>query len=263
MKKIAIGTLKGGVGKTQSVFNIAGFLAENGKNVLVFDNDPQGNTTNDFGLDKTEYNFIGAEEIYENNIPASDIIIKGPIKELPSLDIIPGSIKLTSTEMRVISLAGRELILKNWFKKNNDILSKYDYVIFDTNPSMSVINQNVFLVADSIIIVSDVGMNSLNGAEYFIELWSAILDRLGINNNIRAFIVNRVRNGVKVDRDFLDYLKEHETLKDILINTTIPLNTKLSEAEINNLPINLYDRTSSGFEAFKYIIDELEKRGVI
>ena len=263
MKKIAIGTLKGGVGKTQNVFNLAGFLAEKGKKFLVFDNDPQGNTTNDFGLDKLQESFKGAEEIYENDIKAENIIIKAPIKGLPNLDIIPGTIRLTSTEMRVISLAGRELILRNWFKKNRNVLSLYDYVIFDTNPSMSVINQNVFLIADSIIIVSDVGSNCLNGAEYFIDLWSEIIARLDMENNIKAFIVNKVRKGVNVDRDFLEYLKEHEAIKDIMLDTVITLNTKLNEAEINNLPINLYDRNSAGYEAFTQVVAELEKRGVV
>ncbi|WP_026896019.1 ParA family protein [Clostridiisalibacter paucivorans] len=263
MKTIAIGTLKGGVGKTQTVFNIVGFLAEMGKKVLVFDNDPQGNTTNDFGLDKRESRFIGAEEIYENDIKADDIIIKSPIEGLSNLDIIPGTILLTRTEMRVISLAGRELILKNWFKKNMKVLSQYDYVIFDTNPSMSVINQNVFLIADSIIVVSDIGMNSLDGAEYFIELWSEIIERLDKENNIKAFIMNKYRKGVNVDRDFLEYIKEHEVIKEILVDTPIPLNTKLNEAEINNLPINMYDRTSTGYKAFKKVINELMEKGVI
>jgi chromosome partitioning protein len=263
MKKVVIGTLKGGVGKTQMVFNLGGFLAQKGKKILIFDNDPQSNTTNDVGVDKRADNFCGAEEIYENNVKAEDIIVKSPISALPTLDIICGSIALTRSDMMLISQAGREYVLRKWIKNNQDILNEYDYMLFDTNPTMSVINQNVFLVADSIILVSDVGENSFEGADTFIELWSDVVSRLEIENNIKAFIVNKVRNGLTVDKQYLDFLKADEVISSILISTTIPLNPDLSKSEINKLPINLYDIESSGGQAYMALVEELIEKGVL
>lgn len=94
-----------------TTFNISSFLAEQGKKVLVVDVDPQGNATNNFGIDKTtmEHSVNNIFESKDNSI--DDIIFKVPIKELKTLDIIPSSIFLFQTELKLISLAGRELIL--------------------------------------------------------------------------------------------------------------------------------------------------------
>jgi chromosome partitioning protein len=262
MKKICIGTLKGGVGKTMLVFNLAGHLASEGKRVLIFDNDPQSNTTNDCGIDKRAKGFFGAEKIYGEGIKAEEIITKSPITQLPTLDIICGSIALTSSDMRLINQSGREHILRKWFKQNEEVLSKYDYVLFDTNPTMSVINQNVFSIADSIILVSDVGFNALEGAEYFIDLWQDICDSLDIENNIKALVVNKVRN-TNVDKEYIEYLQEDETMSTILIEQTIPLNVELSRSETDTLPINLFNPESSGGVAYTALVKELLDKEVL
>lgn len=264
MKIIAIGTLKGGVGKTQAVFNLAGLLAGQNKKVLIFDNDPQANVTSNLGIDETVEGFLGAEHIYENpKLDINEVIVKAPIKELPTLDIIPCSISLTGTEMRVINLAGREFLLKNYFKKNQEVMNQYDYIIFDTNPSMSVVNQNAFLISDSIILLSEAASNSLKGAELFMALWSEILERLDIQNNIKAFIINQYRQKVKLHKEFVEYVKDYEETKDIVMETMVPLNIKLSEAELENKPINLYAPLSAGGQAYEELIQELITKGVL
>lgn len=264
LKILSFGTLKGGVGKTQMVFNLAGILAEMGKKVLVFDNDPQANSTSDFNIDETAEGFIGAEEIFEDQtFDIHKVIVKAPIPELPNLDIIPCSIALTRTEMRIINLAGREFLLKNYFKRNKEVFNQYDYILFDTNPSMSVINQNAFLLSDALILVSEVGMNSLKGAELLMALWEEILERLDLENNIKAFIVNKFRKNVKLHSEYLEFCKEHEEIGSILMDTVIPLNSKLNESELENKPINIFDSSSIGGQAYKELADELLAKGVL
>jgi chromosome partitioning protein len=96
-----------------TTFSTAGILAEQGKKVAIADIDPQANITSNLGIDETEDGFFGIQELFEN--PKEDIrkvIRKAPIPQLPSLDIIPGSVLLTATERNINSSAGRENLLK-------------------------------------------------------------------------------------------------------------------------------------------------------
>ena len=263
MKVITFGTLKGGVGKTMSSFNIAGILAEKNKNVLVVDAYSQGNATNNFGVDRTIIK-NSINNIFEGkNTSPKEIIIKHPISELKTLDIIPSSIFLFQTEMKMMNLAGRELMLKNYLEDNKKIFNEYDYVIIDTNPSMSIINQNSFLVSDSIILVADVSMNAIEGIELFIALWEDSRKRLRKENNIKAVLINNFDKRLKISIDFIDYCKQHDELKTLLINSIITKNVKLKEAELEAKPINLYDKKSAGYETFRSAIIEMTERGIL
>ena len=106
------------------------------------------------------------------------------------MDIICSSIQLTATEMQLVSRAGREQILKNYIDDNIKFFREYDYVIIDTNPSMGIINQNAFYVADNILLVTDVSYNGIQGAELFMYLWEKARNDLRKADNISAFFIN-------------------------------------------------------------------------
>lgn len=262
-KIITFGALKGGVGKTITAFNVAGILAENQKKVLVVDADPQGNMTNNFGVDRTAKNFRSIQEVFEDSISFDDVIIKSPIKELPHLDLIPSSIFLAKTELQIISIAGRELILQNFFEDNKKDISYYDYIILDTNPSMSIVNQNAFIVADSIVLLSDVSMNAMEGVDLFIALWYDIRKRIRKDDNVKALIVNNLDKRIRLSYDFIDYCKDKEGIKELLLSTVVPVNVKLKESELEAKPINLTDKKSTGYNAYLELIEELKGRGVL
>lgn len=263
MKIISFSTLKGGVGKSSSLFNIAGLLSGEGKRILVIDIDPQGNSTNNFGIDRTTQNFKSIKNILEDNIDFEDVVIRAPVKELPTLDVIPSSIFLTATEMKLVSLAGRENILANYIGDNRKSFSSYDYILIDTNPSMSIINQNAFVCATDIILVSDISMNSLEGSELFTALWNDIRKRLKIENNINGFLINMYDKRIKLSAQFRDYCKRHDEIKTILFNTTIPINVKLKEAELEAQPINVYCKPSAGYKAYLDVVNEMKERGIL
>ena len=152
-KIISIGTFKGGVGKTITVFNVAGILAELGYKVLCIDVDPQGNLTKNCDVNRAVKNFNGAELIFDvKKHSLNKILIKSPIKEIPNLDIIPSSIWLHQSEFRLALAPARELKLKYFLEDNKKQLTDYDYILIDTNPSMGYLNQNAFVVSDKIII---------------------------------------------------------------------------------------------------------------
>ena len=165
MKVIAFGTLKGGTGKTTVAYNIGGILAEEHK-VLFIDVDPQCNLSDNAGVDTANQEGVTIRNVFEspNKTAPEDVITSEPMWQLPNLDIIASHIRLTATELQLVSAPAREKILKKWIAKNKGVLSKYDYIILDTNPSMGILNQNAFMAADSIILVSNVSKGDTGGA---------------------------------------------------------------------------------------------------
>jgi chromosome partitioning protein len=157
MKIIAFGTLKGGTGKTTVAFNIGGILAEEHK-VLFIDVDPQSNLSDNVGIDTAQQNGWTIRNVFSDpsRTKAEDVITKTPMWQFENLDIIASHIRLTATELQLAAVPGRERIIQKWIARNRTVLEQYDYILFDTNPSMGIVNQNGFLAADKIILVSDV-----------------------------------------------------------------------------------------------------------
>jgi len=262
LRIITLGTLKGGTGKTSSIFNLAGIISEHHK-VLLIDCDPQTNLSLNCGVDITANAIKTVKNIFDGNATAKDVIFKNPIKELPNIDIIPSSIELTATEMQIVSRAGRENILKNFLLDNKEVLSDYDYILIDTNPSMGIVNQNAFLIADSIILVSDVSLNGIQGAELFITLWGDARKHLRKNDNIKALIINNFDKRIKLSGELVDYCKDNESIRDIVLETTIPASVQVKNTEIEHRTINCLHKNSPVHIAYATVMHELQERGIV
>lgn len=260
-KVITFATLKGGTGKSTTVFFTAGILAERGYKVLIIDVDPQANCTSDLSIDDTAHDYVGVRDILEDpNLLPEEVIIKSPLKELPNIDVMGSSIGVSSTEMRIIGYSAREFILKNYIRKYDKFFSQYDYIVIDTNPSMSIVNQNSFMASDAIVLVTDIGVNSLKGIELFIALWEDILFRFGLDNNIKGILVNKFNYNSSISKEFIEYCQEEEDVGKLLFKNHIPLDEKVLEAELERKPINIYDRESRVFEEYNSFVDELITR---
>ena len=264
MKSIAFGTLKGGTGKTTSCFNLAGALALNPENkILLIDGDPQCNLTNDIGIDCSDMERNNIRTIFENKkIDPSELILHGVLDKLPNVDIIPSNILLIKTEMQLVSIAGREKLLANYFERNKDFFSQYTHVIFDTNPNLGVINQNIFYFVDSIILVSDVSLNAIQGAELFTFLWEENIEDLGIKNNIKALIINNFDKRINLAKDLQDYYLSEDDFKDILVETPIPGSVAMKDTSISHSPIVVLQPTHQAASAVRRVVKELILREV-
>lgn len=268
-KIITFGTLKGGVGKTMLCFNVGGILSQLGHRVLVVDSDLQGNLTNNMGIERTREGILTTYDIYhiEESQPTPEaLVIEHPIERLPQLDMIAGSIFLHKAELNIAAVAGREQILRNYLTDHEAFFSRYDYILIDTNPSMSIINQNAFLASDAILLVSDVSMNAIEGAQLFIALWEEGRRRLRREDNIRGFIVNDYDARNKLSTDFLEYLRTSDDtadLREILFKTIIPRNIRITESELAALPISVYDLRSKGCDAIAALVDEMIERSIL
>lgn len=250
-------------------FNIGGILSQLGSRVLIIDSDLQGNLTNNIGVDRTNPTLKTMYDIYalHGDQPTPDeLILKSPNPNIPNLDMIPGSIFLHKAELALSTVSGREQVLKNYIEDYNKSFDYYDYVLIDTNPSMSVVNQNAFLVSDSILLVSDVSMNALEGAQLFIALWEESRRRLRVPDNIRGFIINDFDARNKLSLDFIEFLNTDPDIEDIRaikMDTIIPRNVRITESELAATPISLYDIKSKGCVAIANLIDEMKQKHII
>ena len=262
MKIIAVGTLKGGTGKTTMTFNLAGALAEKGK-VLLIDIDPQCNLTNNMGVVVTDQKFYSCINIFEstNNDPQK-LVIRNPIRSLPNLDIIPSSIYLVATEIKISSKAARERILKNYIEDNSDFFEQYDYILIDTNPSMNIINQNAFLAADSIILVADADDNSRLGVHAFTYLWGEIRRDLRKEDNVKALILNKADVRTTLTKDIYEYYQDDEELSGILVPQTIRPKVAYARAALARVPVTVYKDGADAAEEIRNVVNILTERGV-
>lgn len=266
MKIITMGTLKGGAGKTINLFNIAGILAETHR-VLLIDIDPQCNLSFDCGVDITNRDTLTIRDIFNNtpkNQPsAKKVIMKGVIKELPNLDIIPSSILLFETERRVFNVGNREHILENFIKNNIDELDEYDYIMIDTNPSMSLVNINAFYVADEIIISSDMSTNSVNGAELFCQLWDEHREELMKEDNISALIISNYDKRTKLGKELIKHTKQADFSRDLVLDSIVPSTVKMKDCEIQHKPVNILYKNEEICLIYKKVVKELFDREVL
>lgn len=264
MKIVAFGTLKGGTGKTTVAFNIGGILAEEHK-VLFIDVDPQSNLSENVGVDTANQDGWTIRDVFSdpNRTKASDVITKQPMWQFENLDIIASHIRLTATELQLVATAGRERILQKWIERNMGILGEYDYIIIDTNPSMGIVNQNAFMAADKVILVSDVSMKAIQGAQLFTYLWGEVCENMDREDNTSALIVNNYDKRTNLARDIKEYYEDDEEFKSLVLNTVIPSRVDIKNTETSYLPINITAPNSASCEAFRAVVSELKEREVL
>ncbi len=257
MEIIAVVNQKGGVAKTTTAINLGAALAERGRNVLLVDVDPQANLTSGIGFvnkKKTIYAVMKkevgfAEAIYPTGLEPEDW--KGKI------DIVPSHIELANAELEFSGEIGRETILKEAFEDAKERISGagYDYVILDTNPSLGLLTVNALSLADSLIVPLEPSIFALDGMEHLTDVIRLVKRKINTKLRIRGILLTRVDGRTKIAEEFYDELKE--VFGDKLFDTVIHQNVRLSEAQTEGLPINLYDEKASGTREYAALSEEL------
>ena len=264
MKILAFGTLKGGTGKTTVAFNIGGILAEEHK-VLFIDMDPQSNLSDNAGIDTTVQDGATIRDVFSDpmHTTAEEVITKEPLWQLPNLDIIASHIRLTATELQLAATAGRERILQKWIDRNRGVLERYDYIIIDTNPSMGIVNQNAFMAADSIVLVSDVSKKAIQGAQLFSYLWGEVCENMDIKDKTSALVLNNCDKRIGLTKNIMEYYQEDEDFGKMVLENMIPARVDVKNTEVRYLPINFPAPESDSCEAFRAVVAELKKKEVL
>jgi chromosome partitioning protein len=233
--------------------------------VLFIDVDPQCNLSDNAGVDTTEQDGATIRDVFENpsKTKAEEVITTEPMWQLPNLDIIASHIRLTATELQLVATAGRERILQKWIDRNMNVLGEYDYILIDTNPSMGIVNQNAFMAADKIILVSDVSKKAIQGAQLFSYLWGEACENLDVEDKTSALILNNCDPRIKLTENIKEYYKDDEDFGKIVLDSVIPSRVKIKNTETTYLPINLMAPNSTECEAFRSVVSELKERKVL
>ncbi|WP_026507391.1 ParA family protein [Butyrivibrio sp. MC2013] len=248
---IAVANQKGGVGKTTTSINLSAALAAEGKKVLVVDTDPQGNTTSGFGLDKNDLkNTIYTLMIGECS--ADEAINKSFLEDLPGIDIIPANINLSAAEIELIDTEGKEYILKHEIDKVKD---RYDYIVIDCPPSLSMLTVNAMTTADSVLVPIQCEYYALEGLSQLVHTVNLVKDRLNPTLKMEGVVFTMYDARTNLSLQVVENVKDH--LEEKVFMTIIPRNIRLAEAPSYGLPINLYEPKSSGAYAYKSLAEEV------
>ena len=243
---IAIANQKGGVGKTTTAINLSACLAEAGQKVLVIDIDPQGNTTSGFGLSKTEIE----KTVYEVILRECDI--KEAIVEdvIENLDILPSNVNLAGAEIDLIDVDNREYILKESILEVRD---RYDYIILDCPPSLSLIVDNALYASDSVIIPVECGYYSYEALSQMVNKITKIQKDKPLE--IEGILLTKLDNRNTLGYEIVDKVKF--LFPEKMFNTIITRSSHIQEAPMHGIPVIQFSYNSRGSKEYRLLAKEI------
>ena len=250
-KTFALATLKGGVGKTTTSINLAASLATLGKKVLIIDADPQANATSGLGIDPKKM----TSSIYECLVDGYPLRGAENKTCVEGLELIGSRIDLVGAELELIGKPDRERVLK---KLLEDFKANYDYIIIDCSPSLGLITVNALTAADSVVIPVQAEYFALEGISKLLNTIRIIKSKLNKSLEIEGFLLTMYDARLRLANQIYEELKGH--FGDMVFNTVIPRNIRLSEAPSHGLPAILYDPESKGATSHLQLAKELLSR---
>ena len=251
-KIISVINQKGGVGKTTTVINLAAGLTMKGKKILVIDLDPQGNATTGFGLSNTENSELTIYSVLNGNKKISEVIQS---TKFENLNLVTSNVDLSGLEVETAGDSRRAFKLKDELASIlNDSGSSYDYILIDCPPSLSLLTIMALVASDELVVPLQTEFFALEGLTQLMKTIDRIKSNLNATLNIRGILLTmydkRNRLSGEVEKEAREYFK------DIVYQTIVPRNVRLSEAPSHGVPVLIYDKACPGSKSYFSFTEE-------
>lgn len=249
-KIIAVLNQKGGVGKTTTTINIGAYLSKQGKKVLLIDADPQSNTTSGLGVTLPDKNKTLCDVLLFGTDPNTTVCKT----ILENLFLLPSDQRLASVEIDLADKPEREYALKTALKKIN----KYDYILIDCPPSLSLLTVNVLSASSLVLIPVQAEYYALEGLSQLLQVMQTVKRSFNPELELLGVAATMYDKRTSLSEQVYDELKEN--FADKLFKTVIPRNIRLAEAPSFGKPISEHDKWSKGARAYKALTKELVEK---
>ena len=250
-KIIAVANQKGGVGKTTTTINLSAALAEAGYRVLVVDLDPQGNASTGLGVEQSERELTTYELLLED-IALKDVIQATSIEDLA---IIPATVDLSSADLELVSNEKRSFLLHDALRQTQMDEFEFDFILIDCPPSLNLLTVNAMIAAHTVLVPLQSEFFALEGLSQLMltirEVRQSGNPELRIEGVVLTMYDKRNNLSQQVEQD------ARGNLGELVFETVIPRNVRLSEAPSFAMPVLTYDSTSKGAIAYRALAQEL------
>ncbi len=242
---IALANQKGGVGKTTTAINLGAALARKGASVLIFDFDPQANSSAGLGI-RTEG--PTTYDVVVDGMHASEAAVETGV---PGLMLVPATPALAGAEVELVPMMAREFRLK---RALDLVRGAYDYVLIDCPPSLGLLTVNALTAADEVIVPVQCEYLALEGLGQLTATLELVRRNLNSSLKLRGLVLTMFDARTNLSQQVADEVRTHfaNTFKSV-----IPRSVRLSEAPSHGLPISTYDPASRASRAYDELADEV------
>jgi len=248
---IAVVNQKGGVGKTTTTINLGAALAELGFHVLLVDIDPQGNASTGLGVGR-EDRALTTYDLLLDDAPLQDVVKRTDVE---GLWIAPATTDLSSADIEMVANEKRSYLLHDALRQKAIDAYELDYILIDCPPSLSLLTVNAMVAAHSVLVPLQSEFYALEGLSQLLLTVRDIRQTANPELRIEGVVLTMydARNNLskQVEMDARD------NLGDIVFQTIIPRNVRISEAPSYALPVLEYDSSSKGSQAYRALANEM------
>jgi chromosome partitioning protein len=239
---------KGGTGKTSLSTSYSFRLAEMGYRVLLIDLDSQGHATKCLGLEGEDFERT-LLDVLVKRLPITQVIVSSG---MPQLDLIPSNLSMSTVDIALMPMAGREFKLRNALDK---IEGQYDFVVLDAPPSFGLLNLNALMATNDLVVPVLADFLSFHGLKLLFETVQGLEEDLDHHLDSIHIVINSFNATFKLAKEAQSALQDH--YGEFLCKSIVRQCTKFAQASSEGRPVFLADPDSKGAQDIQSLIDEL------